>query len=212
MVYWQFTLTREFVLLFQFLHRMVANPWVYDRVQYLLGFKQTCRRLAPYLTQTNGQIILDVGAGTGNYSGLVPRSATYLWLDNDSLKLQGFKAKWSSDPVAMLCDATRICLKDKSVDYALCIALAHHLSDHELLLLFCELARVIRLRLIFLDAVEHRESKISNLLWKFDRGSYPRSVQALCLEIDPWFEREQTECYTIYHRYFLTIGRPRHRI
>lgn len=198
-------------MLTRLLHRLVSSPWIYDRVQYLLGFEQTCRRLEPHLAQTDGQIVLDVGAGTGNFAPLLPGSATYLWLDNDPQKLQGFKTKWPSG-LAILGDATRICLSDKSVDYALCIALSHHLSDIELPLLFSELARVIRHKLVFLDPVEYKESKISNLLWKYDRGSYPRSVQALCSAIKPWFEIKQTERYAIYHHYMLCVGRPRHRM
>jgi ubiquinone/menaquinone biosynthesis C-methylase UbiE len=199
----------ELGLFTRFLHWVVANPRVYDAVQYLLGFEQTRRRLAPYLGQTNNQTVLDVGGGTGNYARLVPRSATYFWLDNDPAKLRRFKAKCSSRLGAMLADATRICLRDKSVDCVVCIALAHHLSDTELPSLFRELARVVRRRLIFLDAVERKGSRISNLLWKFDRGRYVRSAQDLCSAMDQWFEREQTEYYTVYHHYLVCIGKPR---
>jgi hypothetical protein len=112
--------------------------------------------------------------------------------------------------LAILGDATRIGLKDKSVDHALCIGLTHHLTGIELPLLFNELARVIRQRLVFQDGVVNGESKISNLLWKYDRGKYPRSVHDLCSAIEPWFEIEQKELYAIYHRYILCIGKPRH--
>jgi ubiquinone/menaquinone biosynthesis C-methylase UbiE len=162
----------------------------------------------PYLMQAENQIVLDVGAGTGNFAPLLPRSATYLWLDNDMQKLRGFKKKWSSG-LATLGDATRIGLKDKSVDYALCIALAHHLSDIELPLLFSELARVVRRKLIFLDPVEYKRSWISNLAWRYDQGSYPRSVQVLRSAMEPWFEVEKIENYAIYHHYLLCISTPR---
>jgi SAM-dependent methyltransferase len=190
---------------------IVSNPCVFNQVQYLFGFKENCRRFAPYLAQTDSQIVLEVGAGTGNLAPLLPRSATYLWLDNDLKKLQGFGSRWPTG-LAILGDATRICLKDKSVDYALCIGLTHHLTGIELPLLFNELARVIRQRLIFQDGVVNGESKISNLLWKYDRGRYPRSAHDLCSAIEPWFEIEQEELYTIYHRYILCVGKPRHRI
>jgi ubiquinone/menaquinone biosynthesis C-methylase UbiE len=193
------------------LHRIVSNPWVFNQVQYLFGFKETCRRLAPYLAQTHNQIVLDVGAGTGNSAPLLPRSATYLWLDNDLKKLQRFRSRWPTG-LAILADATRICLKDKSVDHALCIGLTHHLTGIELPLLFSELARVIRQRLIFQDGVVRRESKISNLLWKYDQGRHPRSAHDLCSAIEPWFEIEQKEVYAIYHRYILYVGKPRHSV
>jgi len=176
-----------------------------------MGLRQHWPRLAPYLAQTGGQIVLDIGAGTGNYTSLLPQSATYLGLDIDPKKLQAFEAKWPFG-LAIVGDATRICLKDKSVDYALCVALSHHLLDSQLSLLFGELARVVRQGLIFLDAVEYKESKISNLLWKYDRGSYPRSMEALCGAIERWFEIEEIERYAIYHHYILCMGKPRHRV
>lgn len=194
----------------KFLRHFVSNPWVYDWVQYLFGFKQSCRRLAPYLSQTDGQFVLDVGAGTGNFAQLLPPSTTYLWLDCDLQKLRGFKTKRLSTPT-ILSNAVKICLRDKSVDYALCIALAHHLPDTELTLVFDELVRVVRQKVIFLDPVKCQESIISNLLWKYDRGSYPRSIQTLCSVIEPWFEIEHMENYTIYHHYLLWIGKPRVR-
>ncbi len=191
-----------------FIHRIVSNPWIFDRVQYLWGFKKTCARLIPYFLETENQIVLDVGAGTGNFAQLLPSSAIYLWLDHDLQKLRGFKKKWPLR-LATLGDATRIGLKDKSVDYALCIALSHHLSDNELNSLFSELARVVKRKIIFLDAIESKESWISNLAWKYDRGSYPRSVQGLRSAMEPWFEVEKIENYAIYHHYLLCISTPR---
>lgn len=190
------------------LHRIASNPWIYDQIQHFFGLEETCRRLRPYLQQTENQIVLDVGAGTGNYTPLLPPSATYIWLDNDLQRMRGFKKKWPSG-LATLGDATRMGLKDKSVDYALCIALSHHFSDTELNFLFCELSRVIRRKLIFLDAIEYKESWISNLVWRYDRGSYPRSSEMICSVIERWFELEQIEHYAIYHRYLLCVGRPK---
>lgn len=190
------------------LHRIASNPRIYDQIQYFFGFKETCRRLMPYLQQMENQIVLDVGAGTGNYASILPQSVTYLWFDNDPQKLRSFKKKCSS-VLATLGDATQIGLKDKSVDYVLCVALSHHLSDLELPLLFAEIARIVKRRLIFLDAVEYKKSMISNLLWKDDRGNYPRSAETVCSVIERWFELERIEHYAIYHRYLLCVGRPK---
>jgi len=196
-------------LLRRVLHRLVSNPWLFDRVQYLLGYGQILRHCRPYLVQTDNQIILDVGAGTGNLAPLSPRSTLYIWLDNDPQKLQGFKAKWPFG-LAMLGDATRIGLKNKSVGYALCVDLTHHLSDNDLILLFRELARVVKEKLIFVDAVENKRSKISNFLWKYDKGSHPRSLKVLYSAIESWFEVEHIEHFSMYHRYVLCVGIPKH--
>ncbi len=162
----------------------------------------------PYLQQMENQIVLDLGAGTGNITSILPQSVTYVWFDNDRQKLRNFKKKLPS-VLATLGDATQIGLKDKSVDYVFCIALSHHLSDLELPLLLAEIARIVKQKLIFLDAVEYKESMISNLLWKGDRGNYPRSAEMICSVIERWFELEGIEHYAIYHRYLLCVGRPK---
>ena len=196
---------------YNLLHRAVAKPWVYDRVQMLFGLKQTHQRLAPYLAETHHKTVLDVGAGTGLYRSLVPETARYIWLDIDPEKLKGFQ-RGHTLHAAVLGDATQLCLHDHSVDFAFCFALSHHLSNQQLTLLFSELARVVREKMIFQDALDCPDSLVSRLLWKYDRGSYPRSAQALCSAIEPWFEVEQTERYTIYHHYILCVGKPRHRV
>jgi len=84
-------------LLSKFLHRVVSNPWAFDWLQNRMGLRQHWPRLAPYLAQTGGQIVLDIGAGTGNYTSLLPQSATYLGLDIDPKKLHAFEAKWPFD-------------------------------------------------------------------------------------------------------------------
>jgi ubiquinone/menaquinone biosynthesis C-methylase UbiE len=197
--------------LYKLLHRADAKPWIYDQVQMLFGLKQTHQRLAPYLAETHQKTVLDVGAGTGLYRSLVPKTAWYIWLDIDREKLKGFQRRHTLY-AAVLGDATQLCLHDHSVDFAFCIALSHHLSDQQLTRLFSELARVVREKMIFLDALDYPDSLISRLLWKYDRGSYPRSAQALCSAIESWFEIEQTEHYTIYHHYILCVGKPRHGV
>jgi ubiquinone/menaquinone biosynthesis C-methylase UbiE len=194
-------------LLTKVLHRIVANPWVFDRFQNLMGREKTLRRLKPYLAGAEGRVVLDIGGGTGTLGTVVPPTATYISLDNDWQKHEGFKRKWPS-ALAIQGDATSICFQDKSVDYAICIALTHHLTDEQLPLLFKELARVVKSKLVFLDAVRSQGSMTSALLWRYDRGAYPRSAQALKAMIELYFEIEQIEQYTIQHSYILCTARP----
>ncbi len=135
-------------------HRLAAPAFVYDLIQHVTGLEYTRRKLQPHLAQMAGQVVPDVGAGTGLYRSLLPDTAQYLWLDNDPEKLRGFKRKHAL-MCAMLGDATRIGLKVKSVDYALAVAVAHHPGGAQLLLLISELARIVRHKVIFLDALEH---------------------------------------------------------
>ena len=195
-------------LLKRFLHRFVSNPWVYDQVQRIAGSEKIYQNLMPHLEQTDNLMVLDIGAGTGNLAQILPRSAKYLWMDCDSKKLNGFKSK-NLPGMAFMGDATKIPLKDKSVDYAICIAVTHHLSDAELDLLFSEMARVIRSKLVFLDATEHKEAVISNIMWRYDQGSHPRQEKVICSAIRSYFDVEHLEHYKIYHHYLMCIGIPK---
>jgi ubiquinone/menaquinone biosynthesis C-methylase UbiE len=195
-------------MLTQVVHRIVSNPWVYDSVQKLAGRDRNYERLAPLLADSTGKILLDLGAGTGECARIAPESATYIWLDNDAQKLAGFKNK-PARGLALLGEAHRIGLKNKSVDMAVCVAVSHHLTDIELESAFCELARVCRARLIFLDAICKPSSTISNLLWKYDRGSHPRELVHLRSAFQRHFEIEHQEQYSIYHHYWLCAGRPK---
>jgi ubiquinone/menaquinone biosynthesis C-methylase UbiE len=198
-------------MLTEVVHRIASHPWVYDMMQKLAGRDRNYQRLAPYLAHAAGKTLLDLGAGTGECARLAPPSATYIWLDKDPEKLRGFHDK-SLGGLALLGEAGCIGLKDKSVDVALCQCVSHHLTNSELHNTFREVARVCRTRFIFLDAINMPSSTISNLLWKYDRGSYPRAVADLRSVIAQYFQVEHEEQYSIYHHYWLCTGRPKEQV
>jgi ubiquinone/menaquinone biosynthesis C-methylase UbiE len=202
------TISRADLVLKKVFQTIISDARIYDLVQRVMGCERSLERLAPYLAPFAGGIVLDAGAGTGNCARIAPESSKYIWLDNDPEKLRGFRANISTG-LAILGDATCIALRAKSVDVALCVAVSHHLSDLELTGLFRELARVCRNRFIFVDRVIHSNSLVSSLLWKYDRGSYPRNAEQLCSNMDQHFELECKEEYAIYHRYLLCVGRPK---
>src|SRR6266568_2765244 len=150
-------------MLTSLLHKIVAQPLVYDAVQKLAGVAECHRQMRPFLEETAGSLVLEVGAGTGDWARILPPTARYLWYDNDTDKLGGFRAKKIS-PLAVLADATTICLKDKSVDYGLCVFVSHHLTDEELDNFLRQLAQVCRQKLIFMDGYLYPSSFISNLI------------------------------------------------
>ena len=187
------------------IRRVVGDPRLYDGVQRLFGLEQTRRRLRPLLANTAGRLVLDVGAGTGLAVPVLPRSARYVWLDNDADKLRGARAA-GGGLRGMLGDATRLGLRDLSVDVALCFAMSHHLDDAELEAMLTELARVVRERLVFLDAVLVPGSTRSRLMWAIDRGQHPRTLSALRAALERRFTISTLEEYTVYHRYLLCTG------
>lgn len=185
------------------LHSVVAVPFVYDFVQRVAGAQRIVERMRPILEETDGAVVLDAGAGTGTVEALLPRSARYVWLDPDPQKLSGFRHK--SEALAVLGDATRIPFKDGSVDWAISIAVSHHLDDENLAGMLDELRRVVRKRLFFLDAVV-TPALASRLLWRYDRGRHPRTADSLRKQLAMRFDIVSDEEFTILHRYLLVTG------
>ena len=189
------------------LHRIVANPWVYDMVQILAGRRQLDRQLAAQIAPLrSASFVLDVGGGTGLSRTLWPETCAYMCLDLDSRKLQGLRSK--SQAMAMLADAISIPIQDSGVDVILCTMLTHHLSDVSLVNLFAESARVLKPngRLILLDAVWNSARLIGQVLWRYDRGSYPRTAETLRAFFLAYFGISYEETITILHEYLLCTG------
>ena len=188
------------------IHKIVALPYVYDLVQRAAGWNEISKHLELHLQDTAGQLVLDVGAGTGSAAKLLPEGARYLWFDSDSQKLQGFKQKHPAC-LGILGDGSRICLQDKSVDVTLCLDVTHHIADKDIPSFLAEVERVTRKKLLFLDPLAWN-SRLSRLLWRYDRGSFPRSIQTLYAALYRCFEIEHLECFSVYHHYILCVARP----
>jgi SAM-dependent methyltransferase len=183
---------------------LAASPFVYDLVQRLAGAHKICGRIRPILDKTRDGVVLDVGAGTGNLERLLPGTAQYMWLDPDAQKLRGFRTK--STAPAVLGDATSIPLKDRSVDWVLCVGVSHHLDDGQFGQMLDELRRVARNSLFFLDGVL-APRLVSRILWRYDRGRHPRAAETLRQEIGERFDVVSEDEFTILHRYLLIVGR-----
>src|SRR5262249_25480230 len=182
-------------------------PAAYDVAQAVFGLQYTLRRLSPHFSCFDGGQVLDVGGGTGLYRTIVPSTARYVCLDNDPRKLDRLRRRHSQSAV-MVGDATSIALRTQSVDYAMCVAVAHHLCDTAFDLMMSEVARVVRRRFVFLDAIRDERSMTSRVLWNLDAGAFPREKSTLLAALEMYFKIEHTEVYAIYHRYLLCVAVP----
>jgi SAM-dependent methyltransferase/uncharacterized protein YbaR (Trm112 family) len=188
-------------------HNLAARPSVYDCLQDLAGAKEVRERVAHRLADANARTVLDIGAGTGTLADQLPPDTTYVWLDNDPAKLDGFFAR-RDDIVGVVADGTRIPFRDAAVDYAVCVNVSHHLRDAELRRLIAEVGRVAREGLVFVDAVATPRLR-SRLLWRYDRGARPRTIERLLGAMRSVFEVVEVESFRIHHDYALISGRPR---
>ena len=195
-------------MLTSILHRIVAQPWVYDLVQSVVGAKQVRARLAGRIEpHHDAKVIVDIGGGTGSVAGLWSASSRYICLDIDPLKLGGFVAK-NPAGTALLADATRIPIADGSVDVVLCTNVTHHLTDDLLARMLSECARVLAAdgKLILSDAIWAPDRRVGRTIWKYDRGSFPRTAEVLRravvqrLAVDTWDQ------FAIWHEYFICVA------
>ena len=196
-------------MLAEIVHRVVAHPRVYDAVQTVVGAHELDRRVGRALAAgaPDQPLILDVGGGTGLSAELWPAGATYVCLDSDPVKLAGFRQKRPAG-LAVRGDGTRLPVRTGSIDVVVCKNVSHHLGDRELSSLFQECARVLKPggRMLFVDAVQAPDRWRSQVLWRYDRGSHPRTIEELRAAMAAQLQITDTELVTIHHRYVISAG------
>jgi len=195
-------------MLIRLLRTLATQPVVYDWIQRLVGVDKMYARIAPHLRASASRpTILDVGGGTGTMRRLWPAHSKYICMDIEMPKLQGFRAK-ASDGLAVLCDATNMPFRDGFADSLICTSVAHHLTDDMLEIVLRESFRVLKPggQLFFLDPIADPGRPIGRMIWKLDRGSYPRAADTLRSALDRRFKVVHWEQFAVYHAYVFAIG------
>ena len=92
----------------------------------------------------------------------------------------------------------------------LCRFVSHHIPDELLPSLFKESARTLNEqgRLVFVDAVWAPSRPIARLIWRYDRGSFPRTEAALITAISDESTIESWERFAVFHQYVLGVAKP----
>ena len=184
------------------------NLWLYEPM-YVLGNgeKTRCRLAAQTASLNNTLSVLDLGGGTGQWRSLWPSACTYLCLEIDATKLWRFRAT-QKEGIGLYADALWIPIKDSRIDAIVCIAVSHHFSEDAFEQMLKESRRALKDTgsFLFLDAVWEPDRLASRLLWRYDRGSYPRTTDQLRVIISNYYNIVYEEEYSIYHKYFLCRG------
>jgi len=90
----------------------------------------------------------------------------------------------------------------------MCMAVVHHLTDEMLEQVLDEALRVRKGdgKIVLLDPVINRERRAGRVLWKLDRGSYPRTAEQLREKLESRFRVVHWEKFAIYHEYVFAVG------
>ncbi len=190
------------------LHRVASLGPVYDLIQTICGAKFARRHFRRVLETYPGyQTVLDIGGGTGRIRSQLSADCTYYCIDNEEPKLVQLR-KVNKGALAILGDATNTPVAGASMDLVLCVAMSHHLSDSELELALREITRTLRPggRLMFLDALWSRRWLPGRILWSLDRGSNPRSKEALLSILTKNVRIIRQEEFRLVHEYLLLLA------
>jgi SAM-dependent methyltransferase len=187
-------------------HGVIGHPLVYSIVQRIGGRERSVRQLAPYFGVLKEQTVLDVGAGTSLWRKDMPPLKRYIWLD---VARDRFGSHLQPGDTGLVSSASAIALADQSVDYAVCIAVAHHLSDEQFDTALAEIARVARKGLVFLDALWRPRSPLSRAMWSIDAGNFPKNADTLRAAVSGRFDVSREEIYRVLHTYWVCLARPR---
>jgi|KBSSwiStaDraftv2_1062776.scaffolds.fasta_scaffold780044_1 ubiquinone/menaquinone biosynthesis C-methylase UbiE len=194
-------------MLAELLHKLAGHPWVYDRIQTLAGNKKVLAFLSQGLAPLNPRVVVDIGGGTGTVQNLLAAECRYICLDVEMPKLEGFRKKVAGG-LAILGDATSMPLRDGFADMVICKSVTHHLTDSQLDRALDESRRILRPGgyMVLFDAVLNKKRWAGLALWKLDRGSYPRPIEALQGKFAGRFEIARWEKMAVYHEYIFAIG------
>lgn len=191
-------------------HRIASHPRIYDLIQRAVGVGHVHARLAETFEQLNPRgVMLDIGGGTGINRFLWDGRGEYICLDLDPLKLRGYRGKHPA-AAAILADAARLPVADRSADVVLCKFLLHHLPGEAVGRLIDEAHRVLRERghLIVIDPVYNPSLRVGRWLWQYDRGAYPRTAEAIESMIARRFAIAHLQQFKVWHEYAMFVATP----
>jgi SAM-dependent methyltransferase len=189
---------------------LLDDPRVFNLVQMLGGWSLTVApKLRGALVEALGQEVLDIGAGTGNLASLLPPNTSYVAIDNDPVRVRYLERRIPTAS-CRLGSATDTGLEDGAVGWTVCVGLAHHLADEDLPRLIAEMARVTRERLVFCDPLWPGRPLLGGVLWRYDRGSHPRTEETLLTALRRHFVIDRVDHIQSLQKFLLCVAHPAH--
>lgn len=157
---------------------LLDDPRVFRAVRYpLVGSQKRTRELVRReLGAGPDDSVLDVCCGTGDFADLVP--GPYLGIDLNERFVGLARERYSGSPNKRfeVMDATRMRLETGSYDRAMIVNAMHHFDDDLNRGILAELTRVVRDRIVILDAIPDPDGWLKRLVISSDRGDHVRPL------------------------------------
>jgi SAM-dependent methyltransferase len=132
------------------------------------------------LNLRSGETLLDVGSGTGNYRSSFACQYSGIDINPNYIKMASSRL----DGRFMVMDGTRLEFADETFDHVVSVAILHHLTDEQVVQLVSEARRVCKPsgRVHLLDAILPVTPYFTfkRIIFRLDRGEYPRTHEHLC--------------------------------
>ena len=195
-------------------HRIFEGPWGYRYIRGAFHFGVRKEPIRKVLELKDGDRVLDVGSGTGDYSMIVDSDRyTYLGVDLDQIYVnQATKDYGRPFRQFKVLDIRDMSFPSKSFDKAMCMGVLHHLNDEDALVMLKHVSRIITDRLVISDLGPGGWHVVNNLLCRYDRGQYPRKLADQVKLVGQVMDVVSARHYYVrsgVQRYSLLVAKPR---
>jgi SAM-dependent methyltransferase len=150
-------------------------------------------RLREALSLLPGERLLDVGCGTGMCAPLADRGP-YVGIDDTIDYVRFAASRWQNAQRSFaVMDAFACGFAPATFDKAILINMVHHLDAPSVAALFDQLRRIVRGRVVVMDAAPEIANPVERLVLRCDRGDHIRSAERLRPLFGRDFEIEREE-------------------
>ncbi|HEV7271688.1 class I SAM-dependent methyltransferase [Pseudoxanthomonas sp.] len=166
------------------IHAILSLPAIYDFVQTALGASKSRRKLVrDHIRPEPGDVLLDIGCGTGELLPFLPASIKYHGFDLSQSYIEAARRRYAGRGIFDCMDIAEYIPTPGSppADIVLAIGVLHHLDDDLAIKLLRTARDQLRLggRFVSLDGTLVRgQSRIARKLVLQDRGKNIRTPEA----------------------------------
>lgn len=159
-------------LVTRLVHAAARNTALFHYTRWI-AYLGVAPRLVAALELGRDERLLDIGCGTGFFARLA--RGPYVGFDTALPSLAFGRRHHADDRHAFLVmSATHLGLADASIDRALIVNVAHHLTDDILDALLRDLRRVVTKRVVLVDLDPDNGNPLENWFMDRDRGAFLR--------------------------------------